>query len=154
MSFKVSSSIFTVPYVCLYNGAGGMCFYSVRISSVSALPLQTTLHCLSVVCRLCAQVFISDFGHRANWVSLYEFSSVTPACCCFLKLFLIVFRENHHDMSVGIVNTTQRKYYKDTLLLLCRKLSRNLSLREAVLYLSNPLTKEKCLLGNKVNKCD
>lgn len=57
-------------------------------------------------------------------------------------------------MSVGIVNTTQRKYYKDTLLLLRRKLSRNLSLREAVLYLSNPLTKEKFLLGNKVNKCD
>lgn len=28
MSFKVSTSIFAVPYVCLYNDAGGMCSYS------------------------------------------------------------------------------------------------------------------------------
>lgn len=43
MSFKVSSSIFTVPYVCLYNGAAGMCFYSLWFWSVSTFPLQTTL---------------------------------------------------------------------------------------------------------------
>lgn len=40
-------------------------------------------------------------------------SSVTAAFCCFPKLFLIAFRGNHCDMSVGIVNITQRKYYKD-----------------------------------------
>lgn len=68
----MSSSIFTVPYVCLYNGAGGMCFYSAQISSVSTHALQTTLHYLSVVCRLSTQVFISYFGHEANWVSTYE----------------------------------------------------------------------------------
>ena len=30
----------------------------------------------------------------------------------------MVFRENHYDMSVGVVNITQRKYDKDTLYLL------------------------------------
>lgn len=78
-------------------------------------------------------------------------SSVTLACCCFPKLFLIVFRENHCDMSVGIVNITQRKYYKDTLHLLRHMLLKP-SLREAELYLSNPSTKEKWLFREQIKQ--
>lgn len=61
-------------------------------------------------------------------------SSVTPACCSFPKLFLIVFKGNHCDMSVGIVNITQRKYYKDTLHLLHHKLLKPLSERQHYIY--------------------
>lgn len=43
-------------------------------------------------------------------------------------------------MSVGIVNITQRKYYKDTLRL---HTGSEDAFREAALYLSNPLTQEK-----------
>lgn len=49
-----------------------MCFYSARISSVSALALQTSLHRLSVVSSHTTQVFISYFGDKVNWVSTYE----------------------------------------------------------------------------------
>lgn len=34
----------------------------------------------------------------------------------------MVFAQNNYDMSVGIVNITQRKYYKDTLHLLHHRL--------------------------------
>lgn len=117
----MSSSIFTVPYVCLYNGARGMCSYTTQIPSVSTQALQTEPKRLSVVRQLSAQVFILYFGHGANWVSTYEKLQSLQHVCCSSKLFLIVFRGNHCDMSVGIVNITQRKYDKDILYLLHRK---------------------------------
>lgn len=61
-------------------------------------------------------------------------SSVTPACCCFPKLFLIVFKGNHCDMSVGIVNITQRKYDKDTLYLLHQEQLKSLSEKQCYIY--------------------
>lgn len=77
---------------------------------------------------------------------------LTAAFCFSPKLFLIVFRGNHCDMSVRIVNIIQRKYYKD--ITFAPSQDSKCSLSEAELYLFNPLTKEKWLLGNKVNKRD
>lgn len=55
MSFKVSSSIFAVPYVCLYNGATGMCFYTTPISSLCP---RNTPNCTTwTLCGLKAGLF-------------------------------------------------------------------------------------------------
>lgn len=72
-------------------------------------------------------------------------SSATPACCCSSKLFLIVFRENHCDMSVGIVNITQRKCDKDILYLLHHKLFKKmLSERLGYFYPTHSLKENDC----------
>lgn len=65
----------------------------------------------------------------------------------------MVFAQNNYDMSVGIVNITQRKYYKDTLHLLHHRLLQLLRERQSYIYPAL-LYKEKWLLGNKVKKCD
>ena len=71
MSFKVSSSIFTIPYVCLYNAAGGIPFFnSIWFWAVSSppppappLPPQTGLRCPPAFLGLWTpQVFILRFA--------------------------------------------------------------------------------------------
>lgn len=101
-------------------------------------PLQTRPHRPGV--------FISYFGLGGSGLLS---DVLQDAAAVSTPLFLIVFRENQRDMSVGVVNITQRKYYKDALHLhhhfqaLCQRR----------VYPAHS-QKEKWLLGNKVNKRD
>lgn len=61
----MSSSIFTFPYVRLYNGAGGINFYS---GGISLWLLSALIFDISLRSTGCAAVLISHFGDEGNWV--------------------------------------------------------------------------------------
>lgn len=93
----MSSSIFTVPYVCLYNGTGGMCSYSARLfprvrvlsPDLGAPSPPPTPHARSAGLGFSFHISVIGAIERAlprSWV--------TRECCSFHKRVLIVFGEN------------------------------------------------------------